>query len=273
MIASTHIIGRVVALGLSLAALVLLLPRGAAATPGLADKSPEEIIRISNAAVGEIRNFQLDMRGTESGKRFRMKMSVVIPGRIRVEMTDEEDATARMILIDKAFYLSGDERYWRSVGSPKAAAKRLAGRWYRVPASGMKELKELRAFTQPKTFKRCMQEAVASADYGTLRKVGTAIVDGNPVVIIEDLGDRPGSAPGRTYISTRGRPLPVRSVQTGPQRQGGKTTTSKSCGGSEPDTMIVQECTARYDRSVRITAPKHAVDISKAGRQPTPKIL
>jgi hypothetical protein len=101
------------------------------------------------------------------------------------------------------------------------------------------------------------------AHVGTLRRAGGTTVDGQPVVIVVDKGDVPGSTPKKIYIATTGAPLPLLVVETGLRVPGG--VPDKDCGETSAN-LNGSSTRARlsinsFNQTVSITAPPGAVSL------------
>ena len=89
--------------------------------------------------------------------------------------------------------------------------------------------------------------------HGALTKGAVTNIGGKRVIELKDDGKAPGASPNSTFISLDGAPLPVRSVDSGPQTPGG----DKSC--SDSDTTMSGETDFGYSRPApQITPPPTA---------------
>jgi hypothetical protein len=218
---------------------------------GIENKSPQEALADAGAALKDVKSFHVE--ATEG--RTTGVVGDVGEDKLRIDVR-QRDARARMLLIDKAFYMRGNAAFWRSTESGVDAEK-LAGRWLRLPGSAA-GLEELAKQLDPENLSRCLL-----TEHGTLAPGGTAIVDGRPALVIIDAGDKPGTAPGRLYVAATGEPLPLRTIATGSEKPGGKK--DPLCDGDSRTRKGDQVALSRYDEGVKITAPPNAVDLSELG--------
>jgi hypothetical protein len=180
---------------------------------------------------------------------------VVLPGRLRGK-ADEYGKGFQIVVIGANAYFKVNVPA-RSPQAPGRVDPLLAGRWVRSPVTALDGLAGVALWTNPRTVGRCLLEA----HLGTLRRAGTTTVDGQPVVIVADRGDVPGSRPKKIYIATTGPPLPLLAVATGRQVPGG--VPNKDCG----ETRANLNGSSTYERlsingfnhRVSITAPRGAV--------------
>src|SRR5437764_268932 len=79
--------------------------------------------------------------------------------------------------------------------------------------------------------------------------------------VAEDQGDRPGTNPGQLYVAASGPALPLRVLQTGPQKPGGSA--DPTCGGGSDTTKSADVRLSNFDKDVKISAPPGALDLQK----------
>ncbi|WP_272476666.1 hypothetical protein [Baekduia alba] len=80
----------------------------------------------------------------------------------------------------------------------------------------------------PKHIATCLDSQL-----GTLTNKGIKTVGGQQVVVLEDAGDKPGTAPGQLLIAADGPTLPVREIQAAPK--GAISLESLAGGGNTTD--------------------------------------
>ena len=130
-------------------------------------------------------------------------------------------ATFDVISVPGRAYLRGDSAFWRlhtgSGATARARARRLAGHWLEVPATGRHAVTKSLGTLSPGTLARCLTE-----DHGTLTIAGHATIAGTRAVVVRDVGDAPGSTPSTIAVAATGAPYPLRYVATGRTRPGGR---------------------------------------------------
>jgi hypothetical protein len=172
---------------------------------------------------------------------------------IRIE---NDGANVRMIAVGGALYLRGDAAYWRDTGGPQGEqlADQLGGRWVKAPPSGVREYADFIRRLTPESLAEC-----ATVGVGTLSVAGTETVRGRRTRKILDAGDQPGTTPGELYVAADGPALPIRILQTGKPRPGGRL--DPRCQ-DEADTSTASDLRfGSFDEPVRITAPDDALEI------------
>jgi hypothetical protein len=176
--------------------------------------------------------------------------------RFRVRLTTEADGRIESVLIGDAAYLKGDRRAIRGMLGPEAA-RLFAGKWLKVPADQAGSARDLIDEFSPERLAYCLP-----LELGTLKNLGTQQLDGREVVVVSDRGDKPGTAPGKLYVAAEGKPLPLRLEQTGPVKPGG--TSDPRCSDPESESDVVSgDLRLEYGKSVAVTAPPEAVDLSE----------
>ena len=158
-------------------------------------------------------------------------------------------------MANRAFWIA---RAGSGYSGPARGAALLADRWIKVPPA-TPGLAQFAAWTNPTTVGRC----IVASHLGTVTTAGTTIYEGRPVVVLRDHGNVPGSAPGELYVTTTGRVLPVREMQTAPSQPGG--VPERACGETSAPmrTTATGDLTfSRYNQPVAITAPANAISIS-----------
>jgi hypothetical protein len=98
--------------------------------------------------------------------------------------------------------------------------------------------------------------------HGTLT-ARTDTLDGQPVVVLTDAGDQPGTAPGEVTVADATPASPLRVTQTGPRRAGGPRQ-GKCANGDEVDTTRAADARLTIlTTPPRIEAPRHATKLSQ----------
>lgn len=162
----------------------------------------------------------------------------------------------RATLVDSVAYLNANAAFWRSAGGANGpTVSLLANRWVKMPPKESASLAKGFADLSPKVVARCVATRT-----GTVVKIGTATVGGRRTIILEDKGDKPGTAPGRLYVAAAGAALPVRETQTGPRRKGGKL--DATCDDKTDTTTSESVRFSNYNKVAAITAPANPLDLT-----------
>lgn len=248
----------VVTVSISLCAVV------AAASPTVADggeasKTPKAILADLQRDLGKVKSFHFAGRQTEKGAVTQTSGDVFASGSASIALA-EGGASLRMILLPRATYLNANAVYWRRTGgkSGKALAAKLAGRWVKVPASAGDSVKPLLDELSPKYLASCV-----TVGLGTLSNNGVKTLGGRKAIVLEDKGDRPGTSPGLLYVAADGPVLPLREIQTGPRKAGGKV--NKRCDAASDASTAADFTFSRFDRVPPLRAPRNALSLENSG--------
>jgi hypothetical protein len=219
---------------------------GAEQSNGVESKSAEQILEETAAALGRVKTFHIE--GSQAGTD--LQADVGLPQKLSLQVR-EKGGAASIIVLNGSLYLKANAEFWKDQGE---RAGEFAGRWFKMPASA-KEFRDLTEGLSAKTLSRCLPK-----DHGTLTKQGRATVDGRPAVVIADKGDRPGSAPGKLFVATKGEPLPLRMTATDKTRPGGDR--DPRCEDESPDTGDkVDIIFSNYNEPLDLKAPPSAVEL------------
>jgi hypothetical protein len=224
----------------------------ASADSGESGKDPNAILEDVQRDLGQVKS--LHFAGSEKDKDGTTKLSADVIGTTSASISlTEGTSTARMILLAHAAYLKGNAAFWKTTGkNGSAVAKKVGDHWVKVPGKSVGGISALIKEFSPKQLASCMDAGV-----GTLTKKSTGTLDGRPIVVLQDAGDKPGTTPGLLYVTTDGPILPLRAVQTGKRKAGGKI--DKTCQDAD-DTSTSSDLTfSNFNKVAKITAPKHAV--------------
>lgn len=234
--------------------------RASSQASGEAAKPASEILADSEAALDKVHSFHVAGHGTESGAPVTISADVQLPGRLSVTLVQGK-GTAQIVVIGGDVYLNANAAYYLSQGGPAAAAPRLAGRWIVLPPGSAPSLGSLLAATEPSTAGLC----TLGPHFGTITVRGHGTLDGQPVIILRDAGNVPGSTPALLYLAASGPPLPLRDVQTGAQKPGGTPdptcdeTKADVSGGSGGEVVTLSE----FNGAPPVTAPPGAVSLAE----------
>lgn len=178
----------------------------------------------------------------------RMKMAV---GETRMEL----------VLLEQGVYLKANAEFWREnvdADVPDEVMRQLAGRWVAQDApddATQGVLDEL----SPQKIAACLRGGT-----GTVTRAGTETLRGEPVLVVDDAGDAPGTSPSRYYLRREAPHLLVRAVQTGPERPG--ELQDRTCAGDHEDSESTSDSGelrfSRFD-AVKVTAPRGAKTVQE----------
>lgn len=220
--------------------------------------SPQQELADVQAALRGVRTFHV--AGTQLAADGLLTMSGDVTSNGAVDLTvSQGGAAVRIRIVGHDVYLRASRAFWLAHRTTAATADALAGRWVRAPAD--KGVVSLARQLAPQTLAHC-----TTVNTGTMRSAGTTAFLGRPVRVLVAAGDAPGSSPGRLFIAARGRPLPVRVLQTGPTRPGG--TRDPLCDSDGPDTTRRSDLRlSRYDAPVHITAPRNVLNLQSLAQR------
>ncbi len=158
-----------------------------------------------------------------------------------------------MLQLPKALYMKASAAYWRSVGGKNGnvLARKLADRWVRVPASVAADVKPwMTKLTE-------VLRVIVTLAYGTIVNNGIKRVAGRRAIELEYKGDRAGATPALLYVTADGPVLPLRSVQTGPRKPGGKI--DERCDDADARTSSSEVTFSRFNAVPPLRAPRGAL--------------
>ena len=234
----------------------LLLPATSTGQGDEASKPPADILADAARDFGAVHSFHVAGTGSGTDGSTRIVGDVDASGPMRLRLTQAGQKIA-LIVTRSASYIRASRSFWREqhVKSAKVL-KLLSNRWIKVPAG--EDLAGLAKQFTPAALAHCL-----TTNLGTVTKRPTATFQGRRVIVLEDKGDKPGTNPGLLYLTSAGRILPVRAVQTGRQRPGGHP--EAACGGSDRTTRHTDIRFSRFDKPVKIGAPAKALDLEQEG--------
>lgn len=248
--------------------LAVLVPLAVVVGPGSAlgaddaGQDPAKLLKAAAASLGAVKSYHLTASETDEDGTFRFTADVLASGNADITLRQGGSGTVRLRLVAKTTYLRGDAAYWKGAIGGKdgaAAAKKLAGRWIKAAKSDAKEFAPLFDEVAPKQLASCL---VAPGSTGTLSVGKPATVGRTKAQVLVDAGDKPGTAPGRLYLATGDDPLPLRLLQTGKTKPGGKTT---KCQDGDDTSTASDFRFSRYGEKLSIRAPKNAITIPSSG--------
>lgn len=248
------------------AVLLVALPLALVAVGGPLASAADESSKPAKAILadlahdlGNVSGYRVTAKVTDADGRTAMTIDVAKSGGFAVSLR-EGDIAAQMRVLPKAFYLKANAGYWKEVGGKDgaAAARQFANRWVKMARSAGDEYDAVVEQLTPKRMASCV-----TRNAGTLVKGGTTTIDGKRAIVIVDKGDKPGTTPGRLYVTAARPTLPIRSLQTGKRRPGGKI--DSRCEDKDDTSTASDLRFSRFDQPLRLTAPKGAIDLTENG--------
>jgi hypothetical protein len=226
---------------------------------GEVSKTPKAILADMQRDLGKLKSYRVVATVKEKNAVTKMSGDVFASGSADILISDRRGAV-RVRLLPKASYMKADASYWKAAGGKNGnlLAKKLGGRWVKVPASVSAGLKPVVTKLSPKYLASC-----ATVEAGTVINNGIKTVAGRRAIELESKGDRPGASPGLTYVTADGPVLPVRTVQTGPRKPGGKL--DKRCDEREDHSTSGEVTFSRFDAVPKLTAPRGALSLESPG--------
>lgn len=221
----------------------------------LAAKSPRQIVDATADALERVDSYHLEGTQTDEEGQARVEADVAASGDLRFRL-ENAGRVADLMYVDSKYYLRANEAFWRkeAAQSGDRLAELLADKWIVLPATELGDLEDVVAQAQPQNLAYCARRPT-----GTLTNLGTQSLDGTPVIVIEDKGDRPGEAPGEISIAATGPPLPLRIVQSGPAPPGGRH--DPRCDSEDDTTTASDLRLSRFGEPVSLAAPKDALGL------------
>jgi hypothetical protein len=237
-----------------------LFALGVVASPTVAgggevSKTPKAILVDMQRDLGKVKSYRVVATVREKNAVTKMSGDVFASGSADIVIGDRR-GSVRMRQLPEASYIKADASYWKAAGGKNGdlLAKKLAGRWVKVPASVSADLKSVVTKLSPKYLASC-----ATVEAGTVINNGIKTVAGRRAIELEIKGDRPGTSPGLTYVTADGPVLPVRTVQTGPRKPGGKV--DERCEEREDHSTSGEITFSRFDAVPKLVAPRGALSL------------
>jgi hypothetical protein len=228
----------------------------------LASKSANEILSDVASALAAVRSYRIDGTSVDKDGRSRVKADVKASGSMRLTVVVGRER-ARMIVAGGDMFVRGSDEYWLAHDSSGRSAELFSGRWVKLPDAAAAKATSTLRYLLPDKLSRCLD-----ASHGTLTKKRTERLGNRRVVVLADKGNIPGGSAGDLYVSAVGSPLPLRVVQTGPERPGGSRG---PCGDDSSRSTESDLRFSRYNEPVRIAAPRSYLDLGRlaaaAGQQ------
>jgi len=189
-------------------------------------RSPDRL--FADAMTTLARSHSVHYREAQSnGRATNTSDSDATQNAVHTEARSSNGAWSEMVLVNGVLYDRGSY---------------TGGRWWVMPDAD-------RTAAEPTTIPgqvRCLQ-----TEHGRLAAVGSP--SGGHVVLSDD-GNAPGASPGRWYLNTAEPVRLMRSVHTGPDRDGGPAHCGRTLAG-----VTIDASYSAYDVPVSVTAPTDAV--------------
>ncbi len=220
---------------------------------GEVNKTPKAIMADLQRDLGKVKSYRVVGTVKEKNAVTKLSGDVFASGSADIVISDRRGA-ARVRLLPNATYMKADASYWKAAGGKNGSvlAKKLGGRWVKVPASVGASLKPIVTKLSPKYLASC-----ATIEPGTVVNNGIKTVAGRRAIELESKGDRPGASPGLTYVTADGPVLPVRMIQTGPRKAGGKL--DERCGERDDHSTSSEVTFSRFNVVPKLVAPRGAL--------------
>jgi len=213
--------------------------------------SPQQRLKDSAAALVKVKGFHFEGSATDKDGAGDIEGDARADGSLRVVLRQKGEAEVRTV--GGKGYVKADEEFWTANADAKIA-RVLADKWVVTPP-GTFAGADLERF-KPTVLAACLTKTV-----GTIEDGGKSEVDGTPVTIVKSVGDAPGSSPGSISIASEGAPYPLRTVQNGPRKPGGKL--DPRCEDKDDSTTKSDIRLSDFGVTDPIPVPPNAIDISK----------
>jgi hypothetical protein len=214
---------------------------------GEASKSPKQIVADAASALPAASGFDLRAAERVGGKTTQVRV-LASPHSLEFGASSGT-ASYEVLKVPAGLYARGSASFWRQHLGARGAV--LADRW--IHGSSTTLSSELRQFA-PATLARCLTE-----DNGTLSIAGTTSIDGRPAILIRDAGNLPGTVRGMLAVATTGPPYPLRAVEAGRHRAGGRVDV---CNDGHPSGYQVSTVTlSNFNQIPPLQPPTDAIQI------------
>jgi hypothetical protein len=216
----------------------------------LADKPANQVLADVADALGELRSYHVEGDITDEDGRSTLSGDVSSTGKSHLRF-QQAAQHFELIVIDDTSYLRANSAFWREqAGSGDTrVTKLLTDRWIKTRDRDQRKIVD---GLLPSTLAACITK-----DHGTVTKKGVGKVGDKPTIVLHDDGDSPGGAPGDLHVAADGRPLPLRVLQTGPEKA---TKHPDPKCESDSKTKASDIALSRFDEPVKILAPSGALD-------------
>jgi hypothetical protein len=202
---------------------------GGASSNGVASKSPSGIVSAALNAIDAASSAHISGTVVSGSSPISLNLSLVSGVGGTGDMS-ENGLSFKIVVIRNEVYINGSPGFWKHFGGA-TAAQVFKGKWLKAPASGqfasLAQLSNLHALL-----------GTVLSTHGALTKTGTSTVQGESAVGVRDV-----TQGGTLYVASTGKPYPLEILKSG--SQGGR--------------IVLDD----FDKSVSLTPPSGAIDISK----------
>jgi hypothetical protein len=210
---------------------LLLAACGGGGSSGESKKSADQIVADAQKAARAAHAVHVSGSIVQGRGRLSLDLHIVRNAGAEGEI-GLQGGKVRLVRVGTKVYLNGDVAFWTQFGSA-STARRLQGRWLRVPAT-RSDLGLLFRVTDLDTF-----FSGTLRSHGRLAKAGTRTYKSRKVIAIDDTG----SSGGTLYVAASGPPYPYAILGPNGGKQGAIDFSD-------------------WNKTVTIEAPKGAVDLS-----------
>jgi PAS domain-containing protein len=221
--------------------------------------SPQETLRAAQEAIRGVDSYHIAGSQTGGDADIRLEADVAAGSALRLTL-EQDSSSAEMIILDgDTSYIRANRAFWDDTDATARVGDLLTDRWAVVPID--EDTKRIYDEVQPDVVAGCLDDRL-----GTL-SVRRGTLDGEPVEILIDAGDKPGTAPGELYISADEPRLPLRLRQTGARKPGGPAPDPR-CSDDEEDPGDRSDLRlSRFGESFAIEPPAGALDLEDLARE------
>lgn len=218
--------------------------------------TPAEVLKQASAALAKVESVHFEGSATDADGDGKISGDAHADGSSRFTLS-QKGGTAEIRVIGATAYINADTAYWTANADAATAAK-AAGKWISLPSDSLGT--SLKRF-QPSTLAYCLAK-----DGGVLKDGGTGDVDGKAVRVLTGDGSAAGTSPGRLSVASEGKPYPLRTEQTGPDKPGGTKDPRCDDDDGEPDTTTKSDIRlSAFGSAAKVAAPDGAIDANTLG--------
>lgn len=206
---------------------------GGAKSNGEASKPAAQVVKDAVAAAGAASGVHVSGTIVSGSDHLTLDLHIV-SGKGGTGTITEQGLAFQFVRLGNKAYIKGTDAFYKKFAGA-AAAQLLHDRWLMANATSG-QFSSLTALTD---IGKLIAQVLTTHD--TLVNKGEQTVNGQKVVAIHD-----ATKGGTLYVAATGKPYPLEIVKT---------------GGTEPGDVTL----ADWNKTVAVTAPKDAIDLSKLG--------
>jgi hypothetical protein len=228
----------------------------------IADKPARQILADVARELRDVRSYHVQGTMTDEDGPASLSGDVSAAGKSSLHY-EQADQLVDIRVIGSTTYMRANSAFWRKqAGRGDARLVRLlSNRWIKTRE---REQRKIVDGLLPSTLASCL-----STQHGTVTKKGTGKVGSTPTVVLHDDGAVPGGEPSDLHVAAEDRPLPLRAVQTGPERSG-KSSDPRCDDAGETKASDIR--LSRFDEPVQITPPSDALDLDALSGGQSPQV-